>query len=147
MSKELNNNEALVESQWDSSSYLQSQLETIPIVSPLAEVNEIDDNRVRLISPRKFKWWGRPLKWIFKLTDQRKVELDPLGTEVFRLCDGQRNVEEIVDIVKDKYNLSFFEGRALVLSFLQMLMKRNLMFVQPPPELAEEYENRQEETL
>lgn len=145
MNNEIDKKDELVENQWDSSSFLDAQLESIPIVSPIAEVDDIDEHRARITAPRKFKWWSRPLKRIFKLTDQRKVELDPVGTEVFRLFDGQRNLEEVVDIVKEKYNLSFFEGRALVLSFLQELMKRNLMFVRPSPALVGEGENRRDE--
>ena len=146
MKQEIENNDEMVENQWDSSSFLDAQLESTPLISPVAEVDDIDDHHVRLTAPRKFKWWSRPLKRLFKLTDQRKVDLDPLGTEVVRLCDGQRKLEDIVDIIKDRYNLSFFEARALVLSFLQSLMKRNLMFVQPSPALAGEGENRQAET-
>ena len=40
-----------------------------------------------------------PLSWIVPFRRERLTRLDPIGSRVWSLCDGQRTVEEVVDAI------------------------------------------------
>lgn len=81
----------------------------------------------RLSVPLRQPKWVRWVRPVFPISKEKQVELDKLGAEIFALCDGHRTVEEIIDRHKDRWHLSFFESRAMILQFLRDLMKRDLI--------------------
>ncbi len=70
-----------------------------------------------------------PFSWLLPYSSHRRVELDPLGTEVLKLCNGQRSVESIIENFAQHHKLSFREAQLSVTRFLQMLVERGLIAV------------------
>lgn len=86
----------------------------------------------RFAVPLQQPGWVRWVRPLFPISKERKVELDKLGAEVLAWCDGHRTVEEIIDLHKDRWQLSFFESRGMILQFLQQLEQRKLIVIASP---------------
>ena len=43
------------------------------------------------------RWLVPPLSWILPFSPHRRVKLDAVGYGVLKLCDGNRNVEAIIE--------------------------------------------------
>ena len=81
---------------------------------------------VRTIRPR---YLVPPLSWIVPVRPERRVVLDRLGLEVWRLCDGVRTVEAVVDAFAAAHGLTFHEARAAVTGYINSLVRRGVLAV------------------
>jgi hypothetical protein len=57
----------------------------------------------------------------------RKLQLDALGTAVWRMIDGQRTVREIIDAFQTTHRVNRREAELSVSTFLKELGKRGLL--------------------
>ena len=81
-----------------------------------------------LFVPIRRRWWLHgPLSWCMPLRDEKGVALDALGQEVWQACDGERDVESLVEDFAERHRLGFHEARLTVMRFLRMLAQRNLL--------------------
>jgi hypothetical protein len=71
-----------------------------------------------------------PLSWIVPHRPERTAQLDTLGTEVWRLCDGKRDVEAIIDRFAEAHALSFHESRIAVTEYIGSLVKRGVLAIE-----------------
>jgi hypothetical protein len=75
----------------------------------------------------------RPLLWLAsKLARKeppasRRLELDPVGSFVWRAADGRRTVRELIWLVAAEYRLNRKDAEVALLEFLRQLSTRNLM--------------------
>ncbi len=60
----------------------------------------------------------------------RKLQLDSLGTEVWKMIDGKRTVRDIVDAFAETHQLDGREAEVAVTQFLRNLGKRGLIGLQ-----------------
>jgi len=60
------------------------------------------------------------------------MTLDRLGSWVWKLCDGNRNVEQLVDDFAAAEGLSFHEARVAVTGYLKTLIQRGALAVEVP---------------
>ena len=106
-----------------------SQLKSIPIrnakvrtVSAKADsaVFEVDLKYNRLLYP---------FAMLLGMRKSRKYELYGLSLELYRTLDGTRSTENLIDELAERFKLTFFESRALVTSYLSMLMRRGLIVI------------------
>jgi hypothetical protein len=72
------------------------------------------------------------LKMAKELPDNRMLGLDAVGSFVWELCDGERNIDGIVQGLVREYKLTRREAEASVTTFLQTLAKRNLIGLMSP---------------
>jgi hypothetical protein len=72
------------------------------------------------------------LKMAKELPDNRKLALDEVGSFVWEFCDGERNIDGIVQGLVREYKLTRREAEASVTTFLQTLAKRNLIGLMSP---------------
>lgn len=79
-----------------------------------------------------YKPWLQPLAKLLKARIKRKYRLEGLGLEVYRMIDGKRNFEKLVDLFADKHCLTFFESRALLMQYLRILMQRGIILMGIP---------------
>jgi len=70
-----------------------------------------------------------PISWIVRPPKTKQIELDALGGQLWEWCDGQRTVEDVIELFAQKYNLTFHEGRVSVTSYLKELLKRGALAV------------------
>lgn len=105
----------------------------VPVASRDARVSETSSGMVRLSLPvavrpalaglakRLGLWDGRLLR--------RTVELDALGTTVWRLIDGRRTAGDIAAALAARYNLDPREAELAVAEFLRQLGRRGAIAV------------------
>ncbi len=79
--------------------------------------------------PWMAKWMQR-FKGPSPQTGSRKLQLDTLGTEVWRMIDGKRTVWDIVAAFAKTHQLESREAETAVTQFLRDLGKRGLIGMQ-----------------
>jgi hypothetical protein len=57
----------------------------------------------------------------------KKLRFDEIGSYVWELCDGKRTVDEIIQELSKKYNLTRKESEKPLLAFIDLLQKRRLL--------------------
>ncbi len=69
------------------------------------------------------------------LADSSEIQvLNPVGSRIFELADGQRSIADISQIIAQEYDVAPANARADVLEFLQQLVDKNVMvFVESSP--------------
>ncbi|EFL51626.1 conserved hypothetical protein [Solidesulfovibrio fructosivorans JJ]] len=108
-------------------------MELAPVVSRDVRAEEIPSGVVQLSLPvavrpalaglaRRFGLWdGKPLR--------KTVELDAMGSAVWRLIDGKRSAGEIAAELARRYNLDAREAEMAVAEFLRLLGRRGAIAV------------------
>ena len=107
-------------------------LEAIPIQNQAARVlSEGDTGEVCIYVPTKPDWWYKipPICWIVRPPKERQLILDSIGSSVWALCDGNRSVENIIDLFGKKFSLTFHESRVSVTSYLKLLIERGALAI------------------
>jgi hypothetical protein len=78
--------------------------------------------------PIRRTWWTSGyLVNILPFRAEKGFALDTIGREVFEACDGQRDVETIVEEFAARHRLRFAEARASVALFLKTLVQRKII--------------------
>ena len=109
----------------------QQALQCIPLKNP--EIRELENEKgeVRLIYQIRIKPWfatifksmsGRPDSFI-----ERKLQLDLLGSTVWRMIDGQKSVGDLAVAFQAEHQLTGLESEISVTTFLRQLGKRGLI--------------------
>jgi len=58
--------------------------------------------------------------------------LEGVGREVYESIDGEQNFEQLIDRFAQRHKLTFFESRALLAQYLQILTKKGLIVALMP---------------
>jgi len=92
---------------------------------------EVDSGGLVTITHRKnlHRWE----KWLMKKVGGSPIirrKLDMPGSDIWRLCDGKRTVADICDIMDKKYKEDMEPVLTRVVKFLEILLMRNLIFLQ-----------------
>lgn len=106
----------------------------VPVRHPLVKWERDDAGEVILQIPMRDDRTARAVKAIIKavrmakeLPESRQVGLDEVGSYVWELCDGERDINAVVLGVSKEYKLTRREAEASVTMFLQTLAKKNLI--------------------
>jgi hypothetical protein len=99
-------------------------LKAIPVKNPAAATADSDSDQVRLtVKRKKPAFLVPPVSWLIRPRMQKRVQLDRVGTWVWRICDGNRSVEAVIDRFAEKYALTFHEARVTVTKYLKLLVE------------------------
>jgi hypothetical protein len=111
-------------------------LEAVPVPNAAARVEDGPEPRELTVTVEttRPRWLRPPLSWIVPFRPERRTRLDRLGTRVWRLCDGQRTVEQVVDTFAEQYRLTFHEARVAVTDHLRLLIQRGILAIGLPPD-------------
>ena len=110
----------------------RTMLEATPLRNAGADVAEADGIVRIALRTQKPRWLVPPLSWLLPLRRTRAVQLDRVGSRVWRLCDGERTVEQVVDEFARVYRLSFHEARVAVTGYLKQLVQRGALAIEVP---------------
>lgn len=104
-------------------------LASVPVVNEAVRAQRHGKTLILYVPIRRRWWMGPPLSWLpgVQFGDRKGVALDRLGEEVWQACDGQSTTEQIVERFACAHKVRFHEARLSVMSFLSMLMQRNLV--------------------
>jgi hypothetical protein len=100
-----------------------------PIRSPEVKWrSEGVDNLTVIYSARpKDQFW---VAWLAKMAnepEERKTELDEIGSKIWGMCDGSHRVAEICRLIAAEYQLTDRQVEVSVLQFLNMLRTRRFV--------------------
>jgi len=103
-------------------------LEAIPVQNAAAKADEVSQREVDVTVPnKKLSYLFPPLSWTIRPKKELRFRLDPVGTFIWRLCNGKRNVESIVDAFSREFRLTFHEARIAVTTYLKTLVQRGVV--------------------
>jgi len=101
-----------------------------PVQNTAVRVEHKRPNSVIIHVKRKKPWYmAPPLSWIIPARPTQALTLDAIGSEIWGLCNGQRTVEDVVDIFALRYRLSFHEARISVTEYLKTLIQRSVLAI------------------
>src|SRR5262245_19447794 len=109
------------------------QLASTPVRNEAVTSRVIAEGGLRLSLPLEYGQWSKTAGLLLPLSKERNVELDRLGAEILAVCDGEHTVEQIIDAHKARWKLPFCESRAMILTFLQHLVRHNFISIVVPP--------------
>lgn len=109
----------------------EESLGAIPIRNPEVEWTDVDGEtgpEILLTVPPPKGGMVKYLRPILMLPNKpRQLQLDVMGSHVWRLCDGERSVEDVGEVLRQEYKLSYREAMLSLTSYLKTLGKRGLM--------------------
>ena len=66
---------------------------------------------------------------LFPTPARREVQLDEIGSEIWRLCDGEHSTADLLDWVRTRYQFSYKEAELGITKYLKELVRRNLVVI------------------
>jgi hypothetical protein len=75
------------------------------------------------------RWLVPPMSWLIPFSQERRIELDPVGKSVLTMCNGRRNVETIIEEFAQANKLSFREAQLPVTKFLKQMTERGIVAI------------------
>jgi hypothetical protein len=70
-----------------------------------------------------------PISWVVRPPAYKSLVLDPVAADLWEWCDGEKNVEQVIELFARKHNLTFHESRVSVTTYLKQLIKRGVWAV------------------
>ena len=70
---------------------------------------------------------GTMFSKLFPMPATREVQLDEMGSEVWRLCDGEHTTADLLEWMRTRYQFSYKEAELGITKYLKELVKRNLV--------------------
>ena len=113
----------------------EDSLQAKVIPNPQIRVEEGTDGNTVLLVPITLKRRYKLLTWFIgragraKLPEHKKVELDEVGTIVWKLCDGKHKVKDIVNRISREYKMPRKEAEHSVTTYLKSLVQRQLVAI------------------
>lgn len=102
-------------------------LAVVPVRHPLVEWEHKGNEVVLSVPTRDDRIARLAKKLVRNVPDRRQVALDAVGSDVWELCDGVRNINSVVAAVSKNHKLTRREAEVSVTMFLQTLAKKNLI--------------------
>lgn len=106
-------------------------LNMVPVRNSEVDETEINDGLIQLAYPLAVKpWFGRMAEKV-GLWDKRpmikRLELDEMGTFVWRLIDGDHSVRQIADAFVAHYEVQPREAELSVTAFIKTIGQRGII--------------------
>lgn len=94
-----------------------------PLRNPKLGWDEVE-GRVVLRVPRPDTWQVKLVNVFFPVPEERKVVLDPIGSDVWRVCDGATPISEVIQVLQREYKLGAKEAELSLQQFFKDLGRR-----------------------
>jgi len=109
---------------------LGQQLSSIPVRNEKVKVHRGDDgNSIEIEVELRYRQWMLPLTKLLNMRHKKRFLLDGVGQEVYESIDGKKSFEKLIDDFAERHKLTFFESRALLMHYIQILTKRGLIVI------------------
>ena len=100
-----------------------------PIRHDGLQIEPTEEGGLRIIIERRREWWVRVLSVFLPIPKRRPIELDPLGREVWELCDGEHTLRQMIRAFEERHKLSRAEAEWSLRTYLRDLAKRGLVAI------------------
>lgn len=108
-------------------------LSAIPVRNPKLEWKRTVDGKIIVVLRRRNDWLGKLVGALFCVPEMREVVLsDRIGTEVWEMCDGKHTIERMTSRIARKYRLTEREAEASLITFLNRMARRGMIFFLVP---------------
>jgi len=106
-------------------------LDAVVVRNRAVQARENEGGGITLIVPFRASALVRRLSGYLGAADrgERKIELDEVGSFVWRMCDGQSRVREMIARLAEKYKLNRKEAEVSLTTFLRTLAARRLVVI------------------
>lgn len=105
----------------------EQSLSARPVRHPQIEWDEDEGGVVTLRLPQPQGGARRAVATVLAAPPSRVVALDEIGSEIWRRCDGQQTVRDLIRFVMERYQFARKEADASVTSYLRTLGQRGLV--------------------
>ncbi len=108
----------------------QEALQCTPVVNSSVAVQELDSGEIVVEYPLPMKPFFLSLFRRFQQSQEfptKKLQLDAMGSNVWREIDGNRNVSRIINRFADHYHITIQEAEKSVTTFLFELGRRGII--------------------
>ena len=113
----------------------QQSLAARPTRHPQIDWRDADDGTVALRLPQSEAGTRRVVGALLAAPPSRSIALDEIGSEIWRRCDGQNSVRDLIRFMMERYQFARKEADASVTTYLRQLGKRGLVgFAMPSAE-------------
>ena len=102
-------------------------MKSFPVRNQLIKWEIDDKGEASLVIPQKDQLWIRFASKFFMLPNKRVIVLDSIGTYVWKMCDGEHTISQIIKRVQNQYQLTRKEAETSLFTFMQQLGKRNFI--------------------
>jgi hypothetical protein len=102
-------------------------LAALPLRNSSVQTQELPGGELAVIIPRRNSPLLLLLSLVFMIPKQRQVVLDAVGAGVWRLCDGEHSVADLIAAVQEEHRLNRKEAEASITAYLRRLGKRGLV--------------------
>ena len=102
-------------------------LDAVPVRNELCREESTDAGLVRVLVPIRKTWVVGLMRRLTYAPEFRKIELDEIGSFVWRRCDGRTSVRVLVRQLCKEFRLSDREGEVSLTQYLRTLARRNLI--------------------
>ena len=103
-------------------------MEMIPVRSDKVSLEERADGKINIIIYRN-SLIERIVRKLFKSPEKVTIELDQLGSRVFQLCDGRRNIYEISRIIDREFGERARPLEARLITFIKILVNNKFVIL------------------
>jgi len=118
---------------------IKDLLKSIPVKNKLT--TEVFDSELGLLIkvPIRKKWYIKLIEIIaFNSKSHRALQLDSLGVVVYKECNGNNTLENIIDKISEMFCLTFHESRLIIMQFLESLIQNGVIAVLVGGEISDE---------
>jgi hypothetical protein len=78
--------------------------------------------------------WKETKKGVRIFTSGKRIDLDKIGMTVWEACDGKNTVEDIAQILHEKYEMVMSQAEMSLSIYFEQLAKKGLVVFQVPEE-------------
>lgn len=111
----------------------RAMLEAVPLRNTAAVAATRPDGSLSVTVAIQKTWWMvPPITWILQPRKEKEIALDAIGSRILEWCDGQRTVEDIIEIFAREYAFTFHEARVSVTNYLKSLIQRGVLAIEQP---------------
>jgi len=109
----------------------ETQLNAIPVRNEKLQLCASERHPDGLIVEVELRYSGLQgrLASFVRARNRKRYELIGLSRELFEKLDGTLSVEDLIDWLCEQDQLTFLEGRALILQYLRDLMQRGVAVI------------------
>jgi hypothetical protein len=102
-------------------------LKAVPVKNGACKETELESGLVQISVPIRQTWFTRLMGRLTSLPKYKKMELDEIGTFVWRHCDGRTTVRDLIDRLCRRFKLNQREGEVSLTQYLRTLARKNVI--------------------
>lgn len=109
-----------------------------PIRRPSVEVEETDEGEIVLTISYNPSLGVKILARLFFVPTTRIITLDKIGADIWKMCDGEKKVEDIVSEISRRYKLGRREAEVAIITYIKKLGDRGALDIAMDPSSIKE---------